>query len=49
MLEGVLIVGSLSLVEVVHVQLPDKGGEVVVLEKPWQNRLRKLVKFLNNE
>lgn len=49
MLEGVFVVGSLGLVEIVHVQLSDKGSEVVVLEKSGQNCLRKLVKFLDNK
>lgn len=37
MLEAVLVVRALGFVEVVHVQLPDEGGEVVVLEEARQD------------
>jgi len=39
MLEAVLIVRSLCLMEVVHVKLPDKRREVVVLEEARQDTL----------
>ena len=35
------------LMKVVHVELPDKGGEVVVLEVLWQNLLRELIRLLD--
>ncbi len=49
MFEAVLIVGAFGLVEVVHVQLSDERGEVVVFEEAGQNRFRKLVLFLDYE
>jgi hypothetical protein len=38
-LELVFIVGSLGLVKVVHVELPDERGEVIVLEEPGEDGL----------
>ena len=38
-LEAVLVVRSLCFVEVIHIQLSDERGEVVVLEKSRQNSL----------
>ena len=40
---------SALLVEVVHVQLPDEGCEVVVLEVLWQNFFTKLADTVDNE
>jgi len=39
MLEAVLIVRPLGLVEIIHVELPDERGEVIVLEESGQNCL----------
>jgi hypothetical protein len=49
MLEAVLIVRPLGLVEIVHVELPDERGEVVVLEKSGQNCLREFILLFHHE
>ena len=49
MFEAMFIIRSLSFMEVIHIQLSDKGREVVVFEEPWENGLRELVLLLDNE
>lgn len=38
-----------SLMEVIHVQLPNERGEVVVFEEPRKNLLREFVRLPNNK
>lgn len=49
MLEAVLVIIIPCLVEVIHVQLPHEGREVVVLEKLRQDLLSELVGLFDNE
>jgi len=45
-----MLVGVVSgLVEVIHIELSDEGGKVVVLEEPWQNSVCKLIRLLHYE
>jgi hypothetical protein len=48
-LEAMFVVGSLGFMKVIHVQLSDKRGEIVVLEESRQNGLRELVLLLYDE
>jgi hypothetical protein len=47
--ELVFVIGALCLMEIIHIELSDEGGEVIVLKEAWQNCLRKLIKLLHNE
>ena len=47
--ETLLVRVITCLVEVVHVQLPDEGWEVIVFEKPRKYPLRELVRLFHNE
>jgi len=49
MLEVVLVDVDTCLVEVVHVQLPHEGGEVLVLEVLGQDFLRELIWSVHDE
>ena len=49
MFAKLIVVSVLDLVEIVLVQLPDKGGEVRVLEHPRQYRFCELVHVLDNK
>ena len=42
MFEAVLVIGPFSLMEVIHIELPDEGRKVVVLEKPRKDGVRKV-------
>lgn len=47
--EGVLVVAVPGLVEVVHVELPDEGGEVIVLEVAGEDAFYEIWQVFNHE
>jgi hypothetical protein len=47
--EAFLVASVAGLHEVVHVELPNKGGKIVVLEVLGQNLVCKLIRVVNNE
>ena len=49
MIKAVLIRIVASFVEVVHVELPDKGRKVTMLEELVENFVSKFVGLFNNE
>ena len=49
MLEDVLVLFVANFVEVVHVELADKGTEVAMSEKDRQNLLLELLHVVNSE
>ena len=49
MFTELIVVCALDLVEVILVQLPDKGGEVGVFEHPGQDRFCEFVHVLDDK
>ena len=49
MLEVLLVTVYLDFVEIVHVQLTDKRGQVAVFEESGEDGLSKIVSLLNDE
>jgi len=49
MLKALLITAISCFVEVIHVELPNETGKVIVLEVFGQNLIRELVDILHNE
>ena len=49
MVKGVLVVAVSRLVEVVHVELPHEGGEVVVFEVGGQHLVNELRQVFHHE
>ena len=47
MFEAFSIPGVTRFVKIVHVELSDEAGEVVVLEVSWENCLSKLIRLVD--
>jgi hypothetical protein len=48
-LKTLLIRSITSLVEIVHVQLPDKAAKVIMLEVFWKNLIRELIYLFHDK